>query len=660
FYAYELNGNELAENKIVDDDYVHTVPSGDPVKTFQSPEKQTNTIRLSDSEPLKEDPAQAEVIEAGIPEIIAVDDEIIETVNTGTTIAIIETQTFETPDLETTDPPAQNQNNENEVAAITGDENETYPVEVPESIAPEETPEEVKPVPEVPLYETAQAEPAQTETPIPTAETEVPYTALSEDETSQVPVSEAGTSDEAVEKIIPSIESPVYEVVQNETIESEEPSSEIVYKEVAEIEPSIEKITEVGYEAQPVIAENEEIVNETSVAEAFKTGSPVIETAQIQTIETELPIETIKNEAVENNLIVNETSSDEPVELKPVENEITQAEAIESNAMQLSTESEVVEFSEKEPDVVPEVKQLNEITGIENPAVTIVVDTTSPAENFQLILAEENTDIIEMEAQPASPDSIKSFETIPVQTPSGTRKFIISGTILFSFESYRLSSTAMSMLDTLYTLMKEKPELKVEITGYTDSKGPAEYNLRLSKKRSDEVINYLVKRGIDRSSLSSKGAGETNFIAINTNPDGSDNPEGRKYNRRAEISLLNNVDESVIVEALHVPEHLRFIYPGEISPAPGEFNSFADKKSSSTSMSPGKKVYTIQLLAMSKPVREDFFDPSEKVTRIQGEDGLYRYISGTYNSISEAKTEIGIFKEMGFWDAFIRVVPLEI
>jgi hypothetical protein len=239
-----------------------------------------------------------------------------------------------------------------------------------------------------------------------------------------------------------------------------------------------------------------------------------------------------------------------------------------------------------------------------------------------------------------------------------TDKFLLTGTLLFSFESYRLDESAMNTLDQLYALMKLKPDLNVEITGYTDSKGKASYNLWLSGKRATEVKNYLSRKGIANNRLVSVGAGESNFVAINTNPDGSDNPEGRKYNRRAEISLLNNIDESIIVEALQVPEHLRY----EIAHTMNRDLAKTGKSAAGESLALSQTVtsaYTIQLLAMRNPVREDFFDPSEKVTRIQGEDGLYRYISGTYNSISEAKAEIGSFKKMGFSDAFIRVVPLE-
>ncbi|MFN8689076.1 MAG: hypothetical protein ACK5XL_03655, partial [Cyclobacteriaceae bacterium] len=49
---------------------------------------------------------------------------------------------------------------------------------------------------------------------------------------------------------------------------------------------------------------------------------------------------------------------------------------------------------------------------------------------------------------------------------------------------------------------------------------------------------YLIKKGIESKRLVAKGYGETRPIARNTNPDGSDNPEGRQRNRRTEFKIL--------------------------------------------------------------------------------------------------------------------------
>jgi len=81
--------------------------------------------------------------------------------------------------------------------------------------------------------------------------------------------------------------------------------------------------------------------------------------------------------------------------------------------------------------------------------------------------------------------------------------------------------------------------LSVEIGGYTDSKGSVIYNKTLSTDRAKSIVDLLVDKGIEANRLTYKGYGESNPIALNTNPDGSDNPEGRAKNRRTELKIID-------------------------------------------------------------------------------------------------------------------------
>ena len=87
--------------------------------------------------------------------------------------------------------------------------------------------------------------------------------------------------------------------------------------------------------------------------------------------------------------------------------------------------------------------------------------------------------------------------------------------------------------------MNENPEMVVEVRGHTDAKGTDQYNMNLSDKRSNQAINYLTKKGIDKSRLQPKGFGEAEPAAENAKTDGSDNPEGRALNRRVEFKIVN-------------------------------------------------------------------------------------------------------------------------
>ena len=81
----------------------------------------------------------------------------------------------------------------------------------------------------------------------------------------------------------------------------------------------------------------------------------------------------------------------------------------------------------------------------------------------------------------------------------------------------------------IFAVMKENPQIKVEIQGHTDDIGTAEYNQMLSEKRAQSVMAYLVENGIDPARLTAKGYGEERPRFPN------DSEENRARNRRVEM-----------------------------------------------------------------------------------------------------------------------------
>ncbi|MCD7099806.1 OmpA family protein [Stenotrophomonas sp. MMGLT7] len=110
----------------------------------------------------------------------------------------------------------------------------------------------------------------------------------------------------------------------------------------------------------------------------------------------------------------------------------------------------------------------------------------------------------------------------------------------FDFDKSTLRPDAVSILSEASEILKRYPDLRVEVAGHTDSKGSDAYNQKLSERRASAVYNYLTSQGVDASRLVGPiGYGESRPIAPNTNPDGSDNPEGRAKNRRTELNVQN-------------------------------------------------------------------------------------------------------------------------
>lgn len=110
---------------------------------------------------------------------------------------------------------------------------------------------------------------------------------------------------------------------------------------------------------------------------------------------------------------------------------------------------------------------------------------------------------------------------------------IVLRAVNFEFNSDRLTVPAQNTLDEVATALIGQPDLNLQIDGYTDSKGSAAYNLKLSKKRAEAVKAYLVGKGVSSGNLVAKGFGEASPVASN------DTEEGRTENRRVEFVVLN-------------------------------------------------------------------------------------------------------------------------
>ena len=104
--------------------------------------------------------------------------------------------------------------------------------------------------------------------------------------------------------------------------------------------------------------------------------------------------------------------------------------------------------------------------------------------------------------------------------------------VFYEIDSWQLKKESMSELNNLANLLSDNKDLIMEIGGYTDSTGSAEYNLVLSEKRALSVVNYLINKGISPDRLKYKGYGNTSPIGDNVTV------EGRKLNRRTEAKII--------------------------------------------------------------------------------------------------------------------------
>jgi outer membrane protein OmpA-like peptidoglycan-associated protein/Tol biopolymer transport system component len=111
---------------------------------------------------------------------------------------------------------------------------------------------------------------------------------------------------------------------------------------------------------------------------------------------------------------------------------------------------------------------------------------------------------------------------------------IILRNVFFDVDKSTLRPESVQELDKLTDIMRNNPNLKIELSGHTDSDGDDKHNMILSDNRAKAVVDYLIAKGINPNRLTWKGYGETAPIEPN------DTPEHKQQNRRTEVKILSN------------------------------------------------------------------------------------------------------------------------
>lgn len=151
------------------------------------------------------------------------------------------------------------------------------------------------------------------------------------------------------------------------------------------------------------------------------------------------------------------------------------------------------------------------------------------------------TEPVEAQAKDSDNDGIVDTDDDCPSTESGAsvdtkgceiqQSFILKG-VEFVTGSDELTTEAKSVLDEVAATLIKNSELNVEVAGYTDNRGNANFNQRLSQKRAEAVKVYLSNSGVDINSMVAKGYGEDDPVTDNSSA------EGRARNRRVEMHII--------------------------------------------------------------------------------------------------------------------------
>lgn len=210
-----------------------------------------------------------------------------------------------------------------------------------------------------------------------------------------------------------------------------------------------------------------------------------------------------------------------------------------------------------------------------------------------------------------------------VLTKIEKKKEIVLNNIYYDFDKATLRPESKTELNKLASMLKETPEVYIQISSHTDERGPDSYNQGLSERRAQSVVDYLVSQGIDPDRLIAKGYGETNLLIENASTE-----DEHQQNRRTTFKVTE-------------------IKEKRKEPAPEPATD-------------GALSFRIQLLSTQQPIQGQMMFKSilEQIPNsqvfVRNENGLFKYEIGSRKTLEEASKLKQELKEMGYQDCFIN------
>ncbi|MEQ9304983.1 MAG: OmpA family protein, partial [Marinoscillum sp.] len=112
-------------------------------------------------------------------------------------------------------------------------------------------------------------------------------------------------------------------------------------------------------------------------------------------------------------------------------------------------------------------------------------------------------------------------------------KAIVLNNIYYDLDKWDIRPDAAKVLDSLVLIMKDNPDIFIELGSHTDARAPDDYNMELSQKRAKSAVDYIISNGVRTDRIVARGYGETQLIIQNATTE-----EQHQRNRRTEFKVL--------------------------------------------------------------------------------------------------------------------------
>ena len=178
--------------------------------------------------------------------------------------------------------------------------------------------------------------------------------------------------------------------------------------------------------------------------------------------------------------------------------------------------------------------------GLTSPVGKFTYDELPCVDTYFVRASKEGYSTEEKSVEVTEDETEITIALIPEKIEAGFDLAVLLEPIYFDFDKSNIRPDAAIELEKVIQIMKEYPELKIDVRSHTDSRGNDEYNMALSQRRNDSTIQYIIDQGgIDASRLTGRGYGESQLLNECSN-DVPCSEEQHQLNRRSQFIVMDN------------------------------------------------------------------------------------------------------------------------
>jgi len=131
------------------------------------------------------------------------------------------------------------------------------------------------------------------------------------------------------------------------------------------------------------------------------------------------------------------------------------------------------------------------------------------------------------------------LKVLEFKNNSQKQELTIVEKVSYGLNEFKIDQNGQRVLDKVIQIMKDNPSIKIELSSHTDSRADDVFNKKLSEKRANFAVNYMITKGVDKTKIIPVGLGESKLInACGNNSDCTE--EEHAINRRTEFKVIDN------------------------------------------------------------------------------------------------------------------------